>query len=131
MNKELLRMQKLAGLITESELNEKIDNYEDDDFEDFSETITSNEKAEESIKKWIGGPTGKNWELIKKNFKRGLRELLKQYTEDSFSIKQVMSMSSNIEDDIKKEASEKPDSEPIDIYAKELAPYVYHVIHDT
>jgi len=35
MNKEFLHMQKLAGLITESELKQKLnENYEGDDFDD-------------------------------------------------------------------------------------------------
>ena len=45
LNEEFLKMQKLAGLITESEYKAKMDEVDDEDFDDEDEDFDLNQNA--------------------------------------------------------------------------------------
>lgn len=106
-SKEILRMKKLAGLTTESEIKQIL-----------------KEELKDQIEDWMGWPTGKNWELIRDNFDDGLEALVKNFTKDNFAVSQITRMSGEIKDILDQKLSGMSSDMKPGIYARTLAPYI-------
>jgi hypothetical protein len=78
----------------------------------------------DQIKKWMGWPTGKNWELIRDNFDDGLEALLKNFTKDDFAVSQITRISREIEDILDQKLRGMISAMTPGIYAETLAPYI-------